>query len=181
MKHLKHGAILWLLLGMLAWAGGAPHAWAHGGGTVHVAGEVAGPYKVTVWVAPNTVEAGKTLHFTVAVVQDESNEPVLDAQVLLDVLAAGTDTAVLSGPATTAQAVNKLFYEADFVAPAASGTYSVQAYVRGPEGEGTVSFDLAVEPAGRSNLLLWGLGGILLIAGLGVFLARRGEKARTAD
>jgi len=155
--------------------------YAHGGGIVYVSGEAAGPYQVTVWVAPNTVEAGKTLHFTVAVVQPGSNEPVLDAAVQMVVLAEGSETAVISGPATTAQSVNKLFYEADFEAPADSGRYQVQTHVRGPEGEGAVSFTFTVEPAQRNNMLLIGLGGVLLVAVVGFFLSRRSAKADPVD
>ena len=168
----KRNPLLWLGLVALLWAT-AQTAWAHGGGTIHVAGEAAGPYRVTVWVAPNTVEAGKKLHFTVAVVRPEDNRPVLDAQVMLVVLADGTDTAVLSGPATTEQSINKLFYEVDFVAPTAVGIYQVQTQVSGTDGEGMVSFDLPIQPARRNNLLFWGLGGLLLVSVAGLFLSRR--------
>lgn len=177
----KRRLVVWLGTLALLWAAFVRPVGAHGGGIIHAAGEAAGPYQVTVWVAPNTIEAGKTLHFTVAVVQPEGNRPVLDADVMMVVLADGGDTAVLSGPATTEQSVNKLFYEADFKAPAMAGIYQVQTQVSGADGEGVVSFDLVVEPARRNNLLLIGLGGVLLIAGLGIFLARRGEKAAAAD
>ncbi len=181
MKPIKMVWAFWLGLALVLWAVAPPAVWAHGGGVVRVAGEVAGPYRLTVWVAPNTIEAGNKLHFTVAVVQPEGSEPVLDAEVWVDVLVDGTDTAVLSGPATTAQAVNKLFYEVDFQAPADTGRYQVRTHVSGAEGEGTVTFDLTVAPA-RPNLLLYiGLGGVLLVTALGIFFARRGEKAATAD
>jgi len=177
----RYKFVFWLLLGALLGGILVRPVYAHGGGIVYVSGEAAGPYQVTVWVAPNTVEAGKTLHFTVAVVQPGSNEPVLDAAVQMVVLADGSETAVISGPATTAQSVNKLFYEADFAAPAESGRYQVQTQVRGPEGEGAVSFALTVEAAQRSNMLLIGLGGVLLVAAAGFFLSRRSAKAVSAD
>lgn len=177
----KRSLVVWVGALVLLWAAFVHPVWAHGGGIIYAAGEAAGPYLVTVWVAPNTIEAGKTLHFTVAVVQPEGNRPVLDADVMMVVLADGADMAVLSGTATTEQSVNKLFYEADFQAPVAAGVYQVQAQVSGVDGEGVVSFDLVVEPARRNNLLLIGLVGVLLVTALGILLARRGEKAAAAD
>ncbi|MBK7176284.1 MAG: hypothetical protein IPH82_03700 [Chloroflexi bacterium] len=177
----KRRLLAWLALALLLWGTAARAAWAHGGGTVHIAGEVAGPYRVTVWVAPNEVEAGKKLHFTVAVVRPENNQPVLDAQVMVQVTAVGDDTAVLSGPATTQQAVNKLFYEADFKAPQNPGEYQVQTRVSGSEGEGEVLFVLPIKPASGSNFLVIGLIGLVVIGGLGLLLNQRRETARRAD
>ncbi|MBK8988537.1 MAG: hypothetical protein IPM39_21115 [Chloroflexi bacterium] len=119
-------------------------------------------------------EAGKKLHFTVAVVSAADNQMVLDADVLMVVLA--EETVVLSGPATTAQSLNKLFYEADFDAPAI-GDYQVEAQVSGAAGAGAVSFDLTVQPARQNNLLFVGLAGLLLVSGLGLFLSQRSAKA----
>ncbi|MBP6471605.1 MAG: hypothetical protein KBE23_02160 [Chloroflexi bacterium] len=177
----KRRLFAWLVVAVLLWGGAAGAAWAHGGGTVHIAGEVAGPYRVTVWVAPNEVEAGKKLHVTVAVVRPENNQPVLDAQVMLHITAVGDNTAVLSGPATTQQAVNKLFYEADFDAPNNPGAYQVQTQVSGSEGEGEVLFVLPIKPASGSNFLVIGLIGLVIIGGLGLLLSQRRERGQRAD
>ena len=149
---------------------------AHGGGLIHVAGEPAGDYRVTVWVAPNEVEAGKTLHFTVAVVAAENNDMILDADVEIDVFAAGSTTPVLSGPATTEQSVNKLFYEADFPQAPEAGMYTVVTTVNGRYGIGDVSFDFEIIPAKTTiNWLLIGMAGLVVLVVIGIFLSRRSE------
>lgn len=149
---------------------------AHGGGLIHVAGEPAGDYRVTVWVAPNEVETGKTLHFTVAVVEAENNDMILDADVGIEVFMAGTETLVLSGAATTEQSVNKLFYEADFPETPDAGMYTVVTTVNGRYGTGDVSFDFEVIPAKTTtNWLLIGIGGLFSIVVIGFFLSRRTE------
>lgn len=138
-----------------------------------MAGEAAGPYRVTVWVAPNEVEAGKQLHFTVAVVDGETNDMLLDAAVNVEVWAAGSAAPVLSGPATTEQSVNKLFYEADFEAPV-KGMYTVATMVNGRSGPGEVTFDLeVVEAKPAVNWLLVGLGGLALVTVIGFIMSRR--------
>ncbi len=162
---------LWLLaLALLAVA--APLA-AHGGGLIYVAGEPAGPYRVTVWAAPDRIEAGRTLHFTVAIVRPEDNRPVLDGEVWVTVGKEGEPTAVLSGPATTEQSVNKLFYEVDFTAPDEVGRYWVETAVRGDAGSGDVSFVITLEPARGGNLFLFGLAALVVVTAVGLYWSRR--------
>jgi len=149
---------------------------AHGGGLIHVAGEPAGDYRVTVWVAPNEVEASKTLHFTVAVVEAENNDMVLDSEVGIEVFVAGTDERVLFGPATTEQSVNKLFYEADFSEAPEAGIYTVVTTVNGRLGNGDVAFDLEIIPAKTTvNWLFVGIGALVVIVTIGLFLSRRSD------
>jgi hypothetical protein len=149
---------------------------AHGGGLIHVAGEPAGDYRVTVWVAPNEVEAGKTMHFTVAVVEGENNDMILDADVGIEVFSVESGELVLSGPATTEQSVNKLFYEADFPQAPEAGMVTVVTTVNGRLGSGDVSFDLEIIPAKITiNWLLIGIGGLVVVVVIGVFLSRRSE------
>ncbi|MFO7682416.1 MAG: hypothetical protein R6X34_20455 [Chloroflexota bacterium] len=165
--------VLFCCLAAGVWGAAAGQALAHGGGLIYVAGESAGAYRVTVWVAPNVVEAGKQLHFTVAVVEDESNDMILDAAVNIEVWAAGSEALVLSGPATTEQSVNKLFYEADFQAPDV-GMYRVVTQVNGRSGAGEVAFDLEVVEARTAvNWLLVGLGGLALVTVIGFIMSRR--------
>lgn len=165
--------VLFCCLAAGAWGAAGRQALAHGGGVIYVAGETAGAYRVTVWVAPNVVEAGRQLHFTVAVVEDESNDMILDAVVDLEVWAAASGAPALSGAATTEQSVNKLFYEADFRAPDV-GTYTVVTKVNGRSGSGEVAFELEVVEAKTAvNWLLVGLGGLALTAVMGFILSRR--------
>lgn len=174
-NHTKKSVFcLIALLGLMVTA--VIPVFAHGGGLIHVAGEQAGDYRVTVWVAPNEVEAGKTLHFTVAVVKAENNDMILDANVGIEVFAAGTDTLLLSAPATTEQSVNKLFYEADFPEAPGVGTYTVVTTVNGDAGMGDVAFDFEVIPAKTTiNWLFIGIGGLVVIIVVGFFLSRRPE------
>ncbi|MBE2222909.1 MAG: hypothetical protein IAF02_15295 [Anaerolineae bacterium] len=149
---------------------------AHGGGLIYVAGEPAGDYRVTVWVAPNEVEAGKTLHFTVAVVAAENNDMILDADVTVDVFDTQSGELLLSAPATTAQSVNKLFYEADFPQAPGAGMYTAVTTVNGRYGSGDVSFNFEIIPVKtRINWLLVGIVGLLVIVVIGFFLSRRTE------
>lgn len=147
---------------------------AHGGGLIHVAGEPAGDYRVTVWVAPNEVESGKTLHFTVAVVEAENNDMILDADVGIEVFATDSGEMILSGPATTEQSVNKLFYEADFPEAPQAGMYTVVTTVNGRYGPGDVSFDLEIIPTKLTiNWLVVGIVGLVIVAVIGVIFSRR--------
>ena len=177
MLHKRIGLYLILVWVMATTAVGITAvmpAFAHGGGLIHVAGEPAGDYRVTVWVAPNEVEAGKTLHFTVAVVESENNDMILDADVGIDVFAAGSTTPVLSGPATTEQSVNKLFYEADFPQAPESGVYTVVTTVNGRLGTGDVSFDFEILPAKPTiNWLVIGIGGLVVVMVIGFLLSKR--------
>jgi hypothetical protein len=172
MQRIKF-VLLLIILGVLITTAVMP-VLAHGGGLIYVAGEEAGDYRVTVWVAPNEVEAGKTLHFTVAVVESENNDMILDAEVDMEVFAADYGELMLSGPATTEQSVNKLFYEADFPESPDAGTYTVVTTVNGRYGTGDVSFDFEIIPAKTTiNWLFIGIGGLVLVAGVSLFLSRR--------
>lgn len=155
---------------------------AHGGGLIYVAGEPAGDYRVTVWVAPNQVQAGKTLHFTVAIVEGDSNNILLDEAVTIDVYASGATTPLLSVPATTDQSINKLFYETDIPQAPGAGMYTVVTTVNGRLGTGNVSFDFEILPAKTSiNWLLVGLVALGLMVVVGGFLSRRASPASPAS
>ena len=176
MHHKRIGlglTLVWVMVAMVVGITAVMPVLAHGGGLIYVAGEPAGDYRVTVWVAPNVVEAGKTLHFTVAVVESENNDMILDADVNIDVYAAGSDTPILSGPATTEQSVNKLFYEADFPQAPEAGMYTVVTTVNGRLGTGDVSFDFEIIPAKPTvNWLVIGIGGLVVVAVVGFFLSK---------
>jgi hypothetical protein len=182
-KQFKRVAWFVVGLGLLwgAWIGvGTRPLHAHGGGVVWVAGQATGPFLVTVWAAPDTVQAGETLHFTVAVIEAATNRPVLDAEVQIVVWDADRATAVLQSPATAEQATNKLFYEADFAVAPEPGNYWVETAVRAPLGEGQVAFELPIVPAQGSNWLFIGLGGLVVVASAIFFLSRRPSSSPTS-
>ncbi len=173
--HSGRTSVFVLLVLLLTTA--VPPLLAHGGGLIYVAGEEAGDYRVTVWVAPDEVEAGKTLHFTVAVVEAENNDMILDANVDIEVFSVATGELILSGPATTEQSVNKLFYEADFPESPEAGMYTTVTTVNGRYGTGDVSFDFEIVPAKTTiNWLYIGIGGLIAIVVIGFFLSNRSPK-----
>lgn len=140
---------------------------AHGGGEIVVAGEVAGPYRMTVWAAPNVIEAGKTIHITVGLGTAADNAPVLDAGILVEVFSPESNDLLLSTPATTERSVNKLFYETDFILEQA-GAYPVSVVVN--DGEAEVTFNMEVNPATFTmNWLLVGIIGLGLVIAVTVF------------
>lgn len=153
-------------------------ALAHGGGALTVGNEPVGAYKVSVWVNPPQPRADQTVHMTVGIA-GENDAPVLNAQVQISLLAAGSDDVVVTAEATTAQSINRLFYETDFpqVDP---GAYDVQVNVTGNEAQGVVSFPLDVRPAGGINWVLMGLIGVGLIGAIVVFWSWRTQAKGTA-
>ena len=172
----------------------AQPALAHGGGAPQLTNATAGPYRVSVWTEPDPARVGE-LHVTVAVV--EAPEPgassrdggdlVLDAAVLVRVEPVDRSGETLIAMATRDNAVNKLFYEADFDLPAEGG-WRVEIQVDGPAGAGSTAFDVdALPPSTLNNLFglgwpLWaGLGLTLLVAGWWSTMARdRNNEVRHA-
>ena len=133
----------------------------------------AGPYRVTVWTAPTVIRADTPLHVTVAVA-DDGARPVLDAAVKVELFTAGVTNPIMAGTATTAQSTNKLFYEVDF-SPPETGSHRVQVIVAGPEGEGTVDFDVDIQPPANTNWLVLGLAALAVMAAAALF---KGNQAR---
>lgn len=134
---------------------------AHGGGIIVVGNEPVGAYAVSVWVNPPVPRTNETLHMTVGIAGAEQ-EPVLDAAVQIDIFEAGSDILVTSAPATTAQSVNRLFYETDFpkIEP---GDYDVVVGVEGTAGRGDVLFKMEMKPASGMSWVVAGLVGVGLV------------------
>lgn len=151
---------------------------AHGGGELVVGNEPVGAYKVSVWVNPPQPRADQTLHMTVGIA-GESDAPVLDAQVQIALLVAGSEDVVVIAEATTEQSINRLFYETDFP-QVDSGSYDVRVNVMGNEAQGVVSFPLDVRPAGGINWVLMGLIGVGLIGAIVVLWSWRTQAKGTA-
>lgn len=147
---------------------------AHGGGAPQLVNEPAGPYWLSVWTSPDPARAREPLHLTIGVTEPgsgrEAGAPVLGADVRISLSAA--EGAGMPVSATAAGGANKLLYEADVNLPEV-GLWTVQVDVDGRAGQSRVSFDLEVAEAGGASWLLWGGGGVLLIAVLFVLAGRR--------
>ena len=145
---------------------------AHGGGDL-VAGPIAvGPYTVSVWLNPPDPWATEPIHFTVGVAAPGDGRPVLDAQILVDMIALSDQSLVASAPATTENSVNKLFYETDLEVMEA-GTYETVFHISGPEGEGVLKVEIDVRSPSKVNWLFLGLAGLVIILILGWWRSRR--------
>ena len=150
---------------------------AHGGGVLQVANEPAGPYKVSVWTSPSPVENGRPIHITIGVAGGSEDEPILDAEV--SVQAASRDTnQTIAATATTEQATNKLFYEADFTLPE-QGIYDIQVQVAGTEGEGVVVFEVEALPPGNNSWWMMGFIGLGIVMSFVLFRLWEGQTAVT--
>ena len=117
---------------------------AHGGGTMQLSSETAGPYLLTVWTSPEPAREGE-LHLTIGVGTAYS-ATVLDAHVEVDIAGNEVLGTLISGVATTDQSANKFLYEVDMEVPDV-GLYMVTVTVTADEGYGTASFELEVLPA----------------------------------
>jgi hypothetical protein len=131
---------------------------AHGGGALQISNAPIGQYQVSVWNNPPTARAGQTLHVTVGIGRISTGEPVLDAAVSVTIVDESGES-LTAAAATTAQSVNRLFYEADLDG-VPIGTYEMQIEVTGSEGSGMLAFPLAVEPA---SLWPWLVGAVVAV------------------
>lgn len=151
--------LLWLLLL-------ARPLWAHGGGLLQIATEPAGPFLISVWTSPSRLEAENVAHVTVGVA-GEDEAPVLDAAVFVELASVATGE-VWTAVATTAQATNKLFYEADMRLPE-DGRYTMTIQVENAQGSGAVSFAIEILPEGQTNWYLFAFIGLGLLLSMGMF------------
>lgn len=109
-----------LLLVVLLWS--VEGVRAHGGGALQIANAPVGTCLASVWLAPSDPQANKTLHVTVGLADAASGAPVLDGAARVTVTAVTDGEQVATALATTAQSVNRLFYEAD-LPPLTTGEY----------------------------------------------------------
>lgn len=160
--------LILFLATLLSFAASTPAA-AHGGGTPQQLQSPTGAYKVYVWTNPDPPRAG-TVHVTVALVDPQSEEPVLDAAV--QVVATPAEGAPVTSAATHEEATIKSYYESDLKLPAAGPWQMAVSYQLG-EAVGQAGFELQVQPASASAQRI-GLGLALLAVGAGAFwLIRR--------
>lgn len=134
------GMVLTIALSMMVIVGAAA---AHGGGTMQLSSEAAGPYLLTVWTSPEPAREGE-LHLTIGVGTAYS-ATVLDAHVEVEIANQALGR-FLSGVATSEQSANKFLYEVDMELPDL-GLYMVTVMVTADAGYGSASFELEVLPA----------------------------------
>lgn len=163
---------LFLLLAILF--GGTDLTSAHGGGDLIARSVQAGPYIASVWVNPPDPRALEPIHFTVGLSSPADGGPVLDADIQVTMRDQSSGETAVRAPVTTEQSVNKLFYETDLEVPAA-GNYEVDFYIRGAEGEGTVSLLVEVKAPSRVNWLVIGLVGLSFVVVIGWWRSRQTE------
>jgi hypothetical protein len=125
-----------------------------------------------VWVNPPDPRALEPIHFTVGLASPADGSPVLDADIQVTMRDQSSGETAVRAPATTEQSVNKLFYETDLEVPAA-GDYEVEFYIRGAEGEGTVSVLVEVQAPSKVNWLVIGLAGLGLVVVIGWWRSRQ--------
>lgn len=168
---LKHLAALTLLLLVMQPAS----VRAHGGGTPQLVKEPAGAYAVYVWTNPDPLRVG-TMHVTVALVEPDSDAPVLNAAV--QVTASPQTGQPLTVDATHENATIKSYYEADMELTETGPLQVTVAYQDGVAA-GSAGFAAQVEPAGMNTQVI-GLSVALLAIGGGVVWMFMGRKKRPA-
>lgn len=144
---------------------------AHAGGTLQLAGQKAGPYLVTVWTSPPDARTNTPLHVTVGVADAETDEIILDAQIVVQITPLDTSGVPLSGEATIAQSVSQLLYETADFPLTQNGRYRVDVQVNSTKGSGEASFELQILPPLNTNWLTYGLIGLGVIVALIIFRA----------
>jgi len=150
----------WLLIAMLL-AIGATQAQAHGIGTPQLINVPAGPYNVSIWTDPEPLSVEET-HVTVAIIDLETEAPVLDARVMVELMWMEDTSLLLTAPATSESATLKIFHEVFFELPQA-GEWQVRVLIN--DSTEVEPFIIAVVPSARIN---WSLVGVLA---LGLLLA----------
>ena len=166
--------VLTILLGL-----GLRPLLAHGGGELVVGLEPAGPYAVSVWINPPQTRVDEPVHFTVGLSSLADGNPVLDAEVLVEMQLVGAETDAstslntsVTAAATTAQSTNKLFYETDLDVESI-GTYNTTINIQGVQGQGDISISVLVAEANPINWLWVGLLGLGVALIFVYFQARR--------
>ena len=160
------GARAWQLLAGAGLLWGLLPGWlmAHGSDIV-LSRAQAGPFILYAWIAPWPAETGE-VHVTVSVNEPardtpQQENPVLNAQVTVQAAPAQAAGPAVQAPATHANAVNKLFYEARFVLPT-PGEWTLTLQVQSDAGAAELALPLTVigeelrAPAGWwGRLMAW--------------------------
>ncbi len=150
---------------------------AHGGGDLIAGPQPVGPYLVSIWLNPPDPRATEPIHFTVGLASPINREPILDAQIMVEMRPAGENRVAASGPATTEQSINKLFYETDLLVEDAN-TFETTFIITGSKGDGSLIVPVNVTQPSNINWMIVGLMGLALIVFLGWLRSRRVERER---
>ncbi|MEZ4767428.1 MAG: hypothetical protein R2844_03270 [Caldilineales bacterium] len=147
-------------------------ALAHGGGTPQLVKERAGAYALYVWTNPDPVRVG-TMHVSVALVQPDTEAPVLNADVR--VTATPETGNPITSTATHENATVKTYYETDMAIPQ-EGPWQVAVSYQIDDAGGSASFPVQVQRAGM-NMQPIALGVVVAVVGGGIiFMGRRNRR-----
>jgi hypothetical protein len=136
--------------------GWARPAVAHGGGVIRIAAEPMGPYRLSVWTAPEPPRVGR-VHVTVGLAEATSGAAVTDAVIRIEARGPTPD-ATVRATATHEGALIPELYEADLLLP----TPGAWRFTVAVEGVGSADFDLVVREA-APNWTWIGLGGLVVV------------------
>ncbi|MCB0115250.1 MAG: hypothetical protein KDD84_14215, partial [Caldilineaceae bacterium] len=170
------------LVFLVTWTGSA---FAHGGtGFPQLTNEDIGPYRIFAWSDPEPAQVG-SYHVAVALTESLAGDasgfagqPVLNADVTVDLINLATGD-MLTKKATHLDAVNKIYYEADFEVDT-PGEWRVDLTVVGPDGPVQASYVTLISPATFNWMpVLGGATALLLIAGAVFFHFRVQPKQKT--
>ena len=150
----------------------ASNTQAHGGGDLIAGPEAVGPYIVSIWLNPPDPRATEPIHFTIGLASPVNREPILDAQIMVELRPAGENSIEASSPATTDQSINKLFYETDLQVMNAN-TFESTFIISGPDGDGTLMIPIDVTNPTNIDWRMIGLVGLALIILFGWIRSRR--------
>lgn len=179
--HLFWGFALALLF-LIAWT---DLSFAHGGaGFPQLTNVDIGSYRIFVWSDPEPPQVGP---YHVAVALTESLEgdasgfagqPILNADITVNLV--NTETSVvLTNKATHLDAINKIYYEADFEVNT-PGEWRVELLVVGPEGPAQATYTTQIAPATFNWMPVFGGAAALLLIAGAVFFHFRVQPQQTA-
>ncbi len=148
---------------------------AHGIGTPQRLNVPSGPYWLSIWTDPDPLRADQT-HVVVAVLEPETQEPIVTGVEVTVQLRSLADGTVLTRTAAT-DSTNRLLYAAEFTGHVTPGRWEGSVTVSGERGVGEpVTFAVEIGPARGFNWLWVGVGG--LAVALAVWLVSAGRAGR---
>lgn len=149
---------------------------AHGGGTPQLVKQPAGAYALYVWTNPDPVRVG-TMHVSVALVEPDTEEPVLNATVQVTATPETGDP--ITSAATHDNATVKTYYETDMQIPQ-QGPWQVAVSYQAGDASGSASFPIQVQRAGM-NVQRIAFGVALVVIGVGIlYMGRKNRRAAAA-
>ncbi|NDJ84698.1 MAG: hypothetical protein GYB66_02325 [Chloroflexi bacterium] len=135
----------------------------HGLGKQQLERVETGPFRVSAWTDPLSIDTDDELHVTIAI--EDERGLVLNADIEVKAVYGDDDAIQERARATHDNAANKLHYEAPLTLPR-EGRWDLTVTIETDQGSGEASFDLTVEAAETSIPWSWiggGIGGVLVI------------------